>query len=295
MDWRARGLWWLLRGFGLLPLAMLRVMGTLLGLLWWRSNSRGPRVVRTNLALCLPELSAAERGQLARDSLIETARSATELAWVWSRTLPTVLGKLRVDGSAELFLQARREGRALIVAAPHLGAWEVLNLWLSAQGPIGILYRPPRQRWLEGLLNRARSKSGAEPVPAEARGVRRLIEILRNGGVLGILPDQQPKQGDGEFVDFFGHPALTMSLLPKLAQRESALVLFAWVERLPGGQGWALHFRPADPPIDGPAALNANVEACARQALAQYQWTYKRFSLAPPGVANRYQSLRSPR
>ena len=71
-----------------------------------------------------------------------------------------------------------------------------------------------------------------------------------------------------------------------------ALILAAAPAR---GQGWALHFRPADPPIDGPAALNANVEACARQALAQYQWTYKRFSLAQPGMANRYQGLRAPR
>ena len=292
MDWRARALWLLLLLLGRLPLALLRGLGTVVGQLWWRLDGRGPRVARRNMALCLPELSPEQRTALARDAVIETARSATELAWVWTRSTPTVLRKLRTDASAELFHQARRQGRAVIVAAPHLGAWEVLNLWLSAQGPIGILYRPPRQRWLEALLNRARGQSGAEPVPAEARGVRRLIEILRAGGVLGILPDQQPKKGDGEFVDFFGQPALSMTLLPKLAQREAALVLFAWAERLPGGQGWQLHFSAGDPAIDGAASVNANVEACARQALAQYQWTYKRFSLSPPGVENRYLQLK---
>ena len=292
MGWRARGLWLFLLLFGALPLSVLRGLGTLIGHLWWWLDGRGPRVARRNLQLCLPELDQDQRRQLAHAAVIETARSATELAWIWGRPASRVLARLRTDDSAELFHRARREGRPVIVAAPHLGAWEVLNLWLSAQGPVGILYRPPRQRWLEALLNKARGQGGAEPVPAHARGVRRLIEILRGGGVLGILPDQQPKQGDGEFVDFFGQPALTMTLMAKLAKRESALVLFAWVERLPGGQGWALHFSPADPAIDGPASVNANVEACARQALAQYQWTYKRFSLSPPGMDNRYAGLR---
>lgn len=292
MNWRARGLWLILLLLGRLPLSLLRGLGTIIGLLWWRADSRGPRVAQRNLSLCLPELSEFDREQLAREAVLETARSATELAWVWTRSNTKVLSKLRTDESAELFHAARREGAGLIVAAPHLGAWEVLNLWLSAQGPIGILYRPPRQRWLEALLNRARGQSGAEPVPAEARGVRRLIEILRGGGTLGILPDQQPKQGEGDFVPFFGQPALTMTLLSKLARRESATVLFAWAERLPGGQGWQLHFRRADPAITGPAEVNANVEACARQALAQYQWTYKRFSLSPPGVENRYEGIK---
>lgn len=292
MNWRARGSWLFLLLLGALPLSLLRALGGAIGRVWWTLDDRGPQVARRNLELCLPELDDAQRRQLAREAVIETARSATELAWVWSRPVERVLSRLQVDQSAELFHQARREGRPVIVAAPHLGAWEVLNLWLSAQGPIGILYRPPRQQWLEALLNKARGQGGAEPVPAHPRGVRRLIEILRNGGVLGILPDQQPKQGDGEFVDFFGQPALTMTLLAKLAQREQALVLFAWAERLPGGQGWALRFQQADPAIDGPSSVNANVEVCARRALAQYQWTYKRFSLAPPGLANRYAGIR---
>ncbi|MGH8077369.1 MAG: lauroyl acyltransferase, partial [Lysobacter sp.] len=36
-------------------------------------------------------------------------------------------------------------------------------------------------------------------------------------------------------------------------------------------------------PARGVAALNAAVERIARRAPAQYQWTYKRYSLRPPG------------
>jgi len=119
--------------------------------------------------------------------------------------------------------------------------------------------------------------------------VRKLYKRLVDGGVVGILPDQQPKLGDGEFAPFFGTPALTMVLLSRLAQRTGALVLFAFAERLPRGAGFRLHVLPAPPGIADPdlptavAALNRGVEACVRLAPAQYQWHYKRYSIRPPG------------
>lgn len=36
-------------------------------------------------------------------------------------------------------------------------------------------------------------------------------------------------------------------------------------------------------PAQAVAALNAGVEAVARRDFAQYQWTYKRYTLRPPG------------
>ena len=136
---------------------------------------------------------------------------------------------------------------------------------------------------------------------AEAAGVRTLLKRLQRGGVVGILPDQQPKAGEGEFALFFGKPALTMTLFGRLAGRSGARVLFAWCERLPGTSPprFALHIEAAPEAIgDGDprtavAALNAGVEAIARRDFAQYQWTYKRYTLRPPcsGEANPYLDL----
>jgi hypothetical protein len=64
-----------------------------------------------------------------------------------------------------------------------------------------------------------------EQVRAEASGVRTLLKRLQKGGVVGILPDQQPKAGEGEFAPFFGKQALTMTLLGRLANRSGAQVL----------------------------------------------------------------------
>ena len=117
--------------------------------------------------------------------------------------------------------------------------------------------------------------------------MRKLYKRLHAGGVVGILPDQQPGQGEGRFAPFFDTPALTMVLLPRLAQRTGAQVLFAFAERLPRGAGYRIHFLPAPEEIaaeDLPtavAALNRGVENCVRIAPEQYQWSYKRYSIRP--------------
>lgn len=276
---------WLL---GRLPLRLLHLLGTALGWLWLRAGFREARVAAINLRLCFPELDATARNALMRATLAETGRTALELPWLWSRSPATLERAIRVVEGERLFLDAIAAGKGVLIAAPHLGAWEALNLYLSRTAPVAILYRPPRLAWVETLINRCRGRLGAEPVRAEAAGVRTLLKRLKEGGVVGILPDQQPKVGEGDFAPFFGRPALTMSLFPKLAQRTGARVLYAWVERLPRGAGFAVRFFDLGGAPDA-AAMNAAIESLARQCPAQYQWTYKRFGIQPDGAVSPYR------
>ena len=121
--------------------------------------------------------------------------------------------------------------------------------------------------------------------------------------MVGILPDQAPKQGEGEFAPFFGVPALTMTLLGRLAHRTGAAVVFAWCERIAGdgaAPAFALHIEAAPPevadadPAVAAAGLNRALEHIARRDPAQYQWTYKRYTLQPSGDwgDNPYQGIR---
>jgi KDO2-lipid IV(A) lauroyltransferase len=276
---------WLL---GRLPLRALHALGAATGWLWLRAGLREARVAAINLDLCFPELSAARRRALLRQTLAETGRTAAELAWLWTRSAETVNAGIRAVEGEQLFRDAIAAGRGVLIAAPHLGAWEALNLYLSRTAPVAILYRPPRQTWVEALINRCRGRFGAEPVRAEAAGVRTLLKRLKDGGVVGILPDQLPKVGEGDFAPFFGQQALTMSLFPKLAHRTGAKVLFAWAERLPDGGGFAVRFFDHGTVHETPA-LNAAVESLARSAPAQYQWTYKRFGIQPDGLKSPYR------
>lgn len=279
----ARLSWGLLRLLGLLPLWLLHRVGGAFAWSWRMLPTRERKVALRNLQLCMPELDARQRETLLRSTLQAAGHSVFELPWLWTRPLPQVLATIRRIEGLDVFSQALQQGRGVLLAAPHLGCWEILNLWLASHSRLGVLYRPPRKAFLEEVFNRGRGRAGALPIRAEASGVRQLVKHLRSGGVMGILPDQQPKQGEGEFAPFFGQTALTMTLFPKLAQSQAVPVILAWAERLPRGCGYVLHFRAADPAIGDVETLNRNIERCARALPAQYQWTYKRFSMQPDG------------
>ena len=283
-----------------LPWPLLRALADGVAALWVAVDARESRVTRRNLELAMPWLDTAKRTQLHRAILRTTARQAFETLRLWTRPARRNLADIvEVHGEA-LFDAALRDPRGVIVAAPHMGNWELLNQWLAAKTPLAILYRPPESAVGEAFLRRVRANAPGqvEQVRAEAAGVRTLLRRLQQGGVLGILPDQQPKAGDGAFAPFFGVQALTMTLLGRLAARSNAQMLMAWCQRIDGSSPprFSLHVQAVpdaiadSDPQRAVAALNAAVEALARRDLAQYQWTYKRYTLRPPdsGEPNPY-------
>jgi Kdo2-lipid IVA lauroyltransferase/acyltransferase len=284
----ARLLYLFVSAFARLPWRWLRALADGIAWLWWRSGGRESMVAGRNLELACPELLPGQREILQREILRTTARQAFETLRLWTRPHAENLCLIRETQGVDLFDAAIASGKGVIVAAPHYGNWELLNQWLAAHTPLAILYRPPDSRLGEAFLRQVRG-DGADRVTqirAEAAGIRQLFKRLRDGGVVGILPDQQPKRGDGEFAPFFGKPAYTMTLLPRLAERSGATVLFAYCERI-GDLAFALRIEPAPEAIASSdtivatAALNAAVERIARRAPAQYQWTYKRYTLQP--------------
>jgi KDO2-lipid IV(A) lauroyltransferase len=271
---------------GRLPLRWQRGLGAAAGGLVHGLDRRPARVARRNLEIVEPQASPAQREAELRRILRATGANGLETLRVWTRPRADNLALVRsVEGEAVL-QQARAQGRGLILAAPHFGNWELLIEFMAARGPFSLVYRVPEKRFGDVFLRLARGGENVRLVPAEATAMRPLVRALKAGETVGITPDQQPKQGGGEFAPFFGRQALTLSLIPKLA-RSGAPVVFAWAEPVEGG--FALHFQAGDPRIggadlaDATAAMNSQVEAIARRDLAQYQWTYKRFSKRPPG------------
>lgn len=274
---------------GRLPWPWLYRLGDGIAALWRRRDARESRVTRTNLELAFPSLPPAEREALHRRILRTTARQALETLKLWTQPTSRNLALLREVHGGDLYDQALAAGRGVIVAAPHFGNWELLNQWLASRGPVAIVYRPPESAVGDAFLQLVRGVDNVRQVRAEGPAVRQLWKVLKEGGAVGILPDQQPKAGDGEFAPFFGVQALTMTLLSRLAERTGSPVLLAWCERIGDGPGFALHLEPAPAQIADAdaklavACLNREVERITRRDPSQYQWTYKRYTLRPPG------------
>jgi len=289
-----RCLFVLAAGLGRLPLRLQRWLGAMGGRLAYRLDSREPRVARRNFEMMMPGQSVGQREMLVREVMLNTGSNLFETLRVWTRPRASNLRLIRRVNGEELLAAALARGKGLIIAAPHYGNWELLIEYMAERGPFSLVYRVPEKKAGDVFLRLARGGDNVQLVPAETNAMRPLFKALQAGQTIGITPDQQPKFGGGEFAPFFGKPALTLSLIPKLAQRSGAPVLFAYAERV--ADGFELHFENASDDIANidlivaTAAMNAQVEAIACRDLRQYQWTYKRYTLRPPdsGEGNPY-------
>ncbi len=279
---------------GKLPLRAAQLIGRLLGTLGWLTNSKSRKVTETNLRICFPELSADQRQDLARSSLRHTGQTLMEIPLMWEWPVQNCLDLIREIEGEHLVEEVMAKGKGLVLLAPHLGNWELTGLYFSSRYKMAALYSPPHIREFEDYMIRVRGRIGSELVRGDRRGLARLITLLREGGVAGILPDQSPRAKGVAHAPFFGLNVRTMTLVSKLLQKSGATPLMVFSERLKEGKGFKLVIRKCEPDLDAQdpviatSALNLSIEHCVREIPEQYQWEYKRFRHLTPGTPNPY-------
>jgi len=184
-------------------------------------------------------------------------------------------------------VQAYGSGQGVLFLTPHLGCFEITAQALAARfgerhGPLTVLYRPARQAALAEVMESARNRPGLEAVPTTLAGVRQMIKALRAGRAVGLLPDQVPPEGMGQWAPFFGKPAYTMTLAARLAAQTGARVVLIWGERLPWGRGYRLHARALGHELSSEldvavVQINQAMERLVRERPGQYLWGYARY------------------
>jgi KDO2-lipid IV(A) lauroyltransferase len=273
-DWAAR-----------LPLSLLHRLGSALGwLTYWLSGKYAARM-RENLSYGLEGCSAAEFRKILNANIAETGKSLAEMPWMWQRPLAEVTGSVRACHGWEHVEAARAKGQGIIFLTPHMGCFEVTALYAAERMPITVLYRPPKLAWLEQVMRSGRERGQLRLARTDVGGVRLLYKALKRGEAIGLLPDQVPGRGEGEWAEFFGQPAYTMTLVGRLVESSGAIVLMACGERLPDGAGYIMRITPLElvPDIPVTKQMNAALEAVVRTCPAQYLWSYNRYK-APSGV-----------
>lgn len=279
----------------LLPLRWAQALGAALTRRLWNGNGKLALFTRKNIELCFPELAPDARDTLALNSLLETGRSVGEMGMSWMWSPERVLKKVRQVHGEDVLRDALAEGKGVIMIGPHLGNWEVLNLYVSKHYPLTAMYKPPKIKLMDDLIRKKRARIGSKLAPASVKGVRMAVKALKAGEILGILPDQEPDDKGGLFVPFFGVEAFTMKLLPQLAAQTQTAVVSGYARRLPAGAGFDIYFHRADAAIGSrdlqvaATAMNQEVEYCVRQVPEQYQWEYGRFDKRPGDEKNLYR------
>lgn len=282
------------KGLSWLPLRGNQFLGACLGQIAWTFNAKSRKVTEVNLRICYPGMPEDELKILSRQSLIETGKQLTESAWIWNRPIADTLSRQIDVHGGELLEKAIEAGKGVVMISPHLGNWELCTLLLSQRHPFTYFYRNPRQKGLGELLVKWRSHLGGKPASLDASGIREGLRVLKKGEILGFLPDQEPDTDNGIFAPFFNEPALTMTLLSKVASKSDYPILFCAAERLPKAHGWKLHILQANPLIASKdlsiatTALNNGVEDCIGLCPEQYLWDYKRFNTLEDGSRRKY-------
>jgi KDO2-lipid IV(A) lauroyltransferase len=267
----------------LLPLPVAHILGVLAGVMFQWFPNRNKRIAAANIARCFPELDNHQQNSLLRASLVETGKLLMESGILWKSGTNKVLGLIRQVDGEEVLRQAMSGDKGVLLAMPHLGAWELTSLYCAHHYPMTTLYRPPRIAELDNMIRLARQRTGATLVDTGIGGIRQLSRALKQGKVVGILPDQVPARGNGVIAPFFDQPVYTMTLLPRLAASFNSTVIYAYAERLPRGHGFIVKFSTAEKAIqnlsleDAAAAMNQDIEKLVRICPAQYQWIYRRF------------------
>lgn len=276
---------WLFNLTALLPLSALHCLGSMLGRATYLLSGKYAARLRENLGYGLGSRPVAEFRKMLNANIAETGKSLLEMPWVWCRPLAEVTNSVRACHGWEHVEAARSKGQGIIFLTPHLGCFEVSALYAAERMPITVLYRPPRLAWLEEVMRKGRERAQLRLARTDVGGVRLLYKALKRGDAIGLLPDQVPGKGEGEWANFFGRPAYTMTLVARLVESSGAVILMAYAERLPHGSGYIIHITPLEftPGLSATEQMNAALEAVVRACPVQYLWSYNRYKV-PAGV-----------
>lgn len=272
---------------GRLPRRLLGGLGAWLGTLAYALGIRRA-IAAGNLALAFPEKTAKERRAIARTNYRHVGRSVLE-AFATARLNPTEIERLLDAPGFALVERLHAEGRGLVVASAHLGAWELLAAAYGRRGmQVNLVTRSLRGR-SNAALTTARAQSGLTEIPP--RGALALgAAALRRGEVVVNLVDQNMLPKRGIFVRFFGEWACTTPAASLMAMRTGAPVIVAVAVTLPDGRTRLCLEGPFPVPPGGSVAerarahtqqLVAAIERYVRAHPEQWFWLHRRWKTRP--------------
>ena len=263
-----------------LPLCIVHFLGSVMGWASYLSYQKYANLINTNLRLSQLTKDHVSFKKTLHRNISETGKAFLETFAIWFKDYSKLKNWYQACTGWEHVEAALVKGKGVIFLTPHLGCFEITSLYYGQFHPITVLFRPPRQNWLMPVISEGRKRGKVSLAPANAQGVKLLLQALKRGEAIGILPDQAPHEGEGEWAPFFGRPAYTMTLASKLAEKSGAQVLMAFGERLENGRGYHIHIKPIkEGGINSPELLNQEIEKAIAQCPSQYMWVYDRYKV----------------
>jgi KDO2-lipid IV(A) lauroyltransferase len=284
--------WIFLKGLGVLPRRVARSLAAGLARVLYALLPKLHRTAKVNLKIAFPEWSDAQRKALIRKMVRHLGWMAAEFAQFPRYTKENISQLVVLDGNKN-FLEGQRRGKGVLFLTGHIGAWELSSFAHAHYGyPLHYMARRIDNARIDALVNGYRCLSGNHPI-FKNESARAMLKVLKEGGTIGILADQNTMPGEAEFVDFFGKAASTTTGIARVAlHAESAVVpvYVVWDESI--GK-YRLRFEPPVELIrtgDTQRDIVANtqrfakiIEGIIRKYPEQWVWLHGRWNTRPKG------------
>jgi KDO2-lipid IV(A) lauroyltransferase len=183
----------------------------------------------------------------------------------------------------------RELGRGAVVAAGHLGNWEIGAAIAASRGiPMHAIAVKQKNPLFNGYIVRTRRRLGVEII-YRSHANREALRALRQGHAVAFASDQNAGRA-GIFVPFFGRLASTFRGAAVLAVRTGAPLILALPLRHADGR-YSLALEEVEVDREGElddvvyrmtAAFTARLEAAIRRTPEQYLWQHRRWKTRPP-------------
>lgn len=270
----------------MLSLGVARGIGAALGRLAWHVARRERRIALRNISQAFPEWSEGRRREVIRGMFRHLGLSLFEILWLPNLDAETLSRTTIVEGLDRL-LPLIDAGRGIVVFTAHCGNWEWLACATGMAGrPVSVLQRERNEAELNQFITELRRQFGVKTIDRGSTGsARELMQIIRRGGILGFLIDQNIRTESAK-VPFFGTPALTPIGPAKLAIRTGALVTCGFIERRADGVQVIRYQEPRqvsleDDPIELTARCTREIEEQIRRVPEQWVWFHERWRERP--------------
>lgn len=268
----------LLKPLAFFGLPAIHRLGRSLGYLMFRLMPESRKLVLANLIQSGLYAHKPNLDEIVKLNFLESGKALIESLALWGKQDVEILSWVKTCNNWQVVEDAISNKKGIIFLTPHIGCFEITSIFYGSHYPITVLYRPPKIQWLTAFISAGRSRKNVQLAPANLNGVRMLLQALKRGEAIGILPDQIPASGEGEWAPFFDKPAYTMTLASKLANKTGAAVIMAFGERRADDSGFDIHLTALPQgAIATPALLNSAIEQQIAQKPIQYLWRYPRY------------------
>ena len=284
------GIMWLLHW---LPLPLLGRVGKLTGSILFMTLRSRRHIALTNLRLCMPELTEAERVDIARGHFQAYSRSVWERGILWWASEARLRRLIQIEpGPVPV---AEMTSKPTILLCPHFVCLDVAGASIAMVASASSMYVQQKNATFDKVLRAGRARFKPVKLFTRQDGIKPILRALRDKLPYFMLPDMDFGEKDAEFVPFFGIQAATLTATARIAATTGAQVMPVIATFLPDYRGYRVKFYPVWDNYPGPdmvaatRRMNEFIEERVREAPSEYFWTHKRFKTRPNGEPSLYQ------